>query len=96
MSISTTAGRVGWSGAEPRRTPLSRIYDRLRKRSYRRAKAQAEQHGANIGDDIEQAKDYEMWSVYDHNAYRQGVLDTLTAVEELSSQYDTVRWPIEA
>lgn len=55
------------------RGDLERIYDRLRKRSYRRMKRAAVQ-GWPFGD---------VWMDEDHDAYVDGLRDGLTAVKEI-------------
>lgn len=81
MSTSVTAGRTGWGHTLWGRTRLTVIYDRLRKRSYRKMRLWSDDfYGLEDWHDHEQ-----------HTAYVEGVRDALNAVEEESNEFDKIR-----
>lgn len=81
------------------RNALSRIYDRLRKRSQRRHKAKQDwPHLPRAGGRQGFTNDFlPPWGLADHEAYILGVRDALNAVEEaglLVPEYQPVpNWP---
>jgi hypothetical protein len=86
MSTSVTAGRIGTGISAFARTRLTVIYDRLRKRSYRRGLNWARANGWQFV----VKKEYDSWNAFDHAAYTQGVRDALNAVEAQASDFDRI------